>query len=342
MEQASLVSLIIPVHNAEAYLEETLQSVLDQTLPRGQIEVIAVDDASVDRSRAILRGFADKHGNTCILELAQCSGAAGRPRNLGMAQASGVYLQFLDDDDLLVPEACERLVNAIETEKSNIVCGRFEVAGLAGPRVPEIFDLALAVPLHGVNAEDHPEVFAPPPAVWSRIFRRDFINSLTIRFPEGVIAQDSVFVAEALLRANTISTINDTVCHYRVRTDGQNPSMSGRLDLRLFQDNILTRKMIEQLFRSYSRLDYYDVLYEQHLRYLLGRAMAAFVQDGEDILDILETISPFFEHFDRMDLKFEEPVARLLIELIGSQMYKECVEIIDLLQSRGLLRTNAQ
>lgn len=107
------VSIIIPVHNKEKYLDNTITSVLNQLFT--DFEVIAVDDGSTDSSKEILRRFADKD-NRITLILTENRGVSCA-RNTGLNAASGEWIQFLDGDDLIDPEY---LIKALELISDNV------------------------------------------------------------------------------------------------------------------------------------------------------------------------------------------------------------------------------
>jgi glycosyltransferase involved in cell wall biosynthesis len=92
------VSVVIPVHNAERYLEMTLRSALSSDL--GELEIVVVDDGSTDRSADIVRQIGDPR---IILIQLPASGGPARPRNVGIARARAAYVAFLDADDLIKP-----------------------------------------------------------------------------------------------------------------------------------------------------------------------------------------------------------------------------------------------
>ena len=98
------VSILIPCYNAEKYIGETLESVFRQTWPA--IEVIVVDDGSVDRSAAVVRSFA--RPNLQLVEQENRGQTAAL--NVCLAHASGDFIQYLDADDLIEPEKIERQV----------------------------------------------------------------------------------------------------------------------------------------------------------------------------------------------------------------------------------------
>lgn len=118
MSSASLVSIIIPVFNAQQYLAETINSALSQTWPNK--EIIIVDDGSTDNSLAIAKSFS----NPAIRTFKQENKGASAARNKGLLEARGEYIQFLDADDLLSNDKIELQVNLLQGENSAIAnCG---------------------------------------------------------------------------------------------------------------------------------------------------------------------------------------------------------------------------
>src|SRR5699024_9963284 len=99
-----LVSVIIPVYNVENFLRFTLDSTTNQGLEPGQMEILAVDDGSTDKSGEILHEYAAEHEHIKVLHQAN-SGGPGSPRNHGIEKARGKYLFFLDSDDELTKNA---------------------------------------------------------------------------------------------------------------------------------------------------------------------------------------------------------------------------------------------
>ena len=111
------VSVIIPIYNEESHLQQCLDSVLAQTLQ--EIEVLCVDDGSTDRTPEMLQAYASK--DTRVHVFRQQNQYAGAARNLGMKYARGRYLSFLDGDDYFEPDMLEKMYQAAESEKLDIV-----------------------------------------------------------------------------------------------------------------------------------------------------------------------------------------------------------------------------
>lgn len=120
----ALVSIIIPVYNAENYLADTLQSALGQSVT--DIEVIAVDDGSTDGSLEILRDFAARDPRLKILVNEKNCGQA-HALNRGIAHSKGRWLAFLDSDDLLAADFCQVLLAEAEKSGADIVKGRIRI-----------------------------------------------------------------------------------------------------------------------------------------------------------------------------------------------------------------------
>ena len=123
-----IISVIMPVYNVQQYLEETIRSVQAQTF--SDYEVIFVDDASTDASLTILNRTAEADLRFRVLE--QKKGGAGAARNLGLSQARGEYVIFLDSDDLFSPVLLEKLYTAITEAQADIAACNFSRLNVNG------------------------------------------------------------------------------------------------------------------------------------------------------------------------------------------------------------------
>ena len=118
MEQI-LVSVIIPAYNAEKYIEETLDSLIAQSLKNVNFEAICINDGSTDSTPNILERYANKDERFIVLS--QENVGRSIARNAGIEKAKGKYVLFLDSDDLLAPNTLEVLVQACEKDNLDIV-----------------------------------------------------------------------------------------------------------------------------------------------------------------------------------------------------------------------------
>lgn len=115
------VSIIIPIYNAEVYIQKCIESVENQTMK--ELEIICIDDGSIDTTLQVLYGLQKKDGRIRILK--QSHAGSGAARNYGISKAKGSYISFLDVDDFYYDKnALQYMVNACEKNHVNI-CGSF-------------------------------------------------------------------------------------------------------------------------------------------------------------------------------------------------------------------------
>lgn len=197
------VSVIIPVYNTEALLPRCLESVVAQTL--SDIEIICVDDGSTDGSLRLLNEWAARDSRIRVIH--QSNGRQGKARNAGMAIAKGEYIGFIDSDDYIPVEYFERLYQAAkEVDADMAICGIVKQKPLGNKRVigferNEVFDTA---------AEKFTVCSCPPnfhPV--NKLYRRAMLDSIELRFAEGVQYEDVMFVTRALAESGRLVTVAD-------------------------------------------------------------------------------------------------------------------------------------
>ena len=197
------VSLIIPIHNAEPFLDRCLRSAAAQT--ESNLEIICVDDASTDASRDILAGYASKDSRFRVV-LRKSNGGESVARNQGVALARGEYLAFLDHDDILAPDACRLLYELAKDYRADIAKGRVEIQEYDGKT--HISPLQLHSEISKISK------FYFRFHWWSAVYRTKMIQGI-IDFKEGQpFGADALFLTKALIVANSIVCTNDIVYTY--------------------------------------------------------------------------------------------------------------------------------
>jgi len=115
-----IVSIVIPTYKASQWIEETLESVIAQTIPLQQLEILIVDDKSPDDSAKLAVGFLTKHAVEGRVILRKANGGPGAARNQGWKMARGEWIQFLDQDDLLTPHKLEVQVSRARAATADV------------------------------------------------------------------------------------------------------------------------------------------------------------------------------------------------------------------------------
>jgi len=198
------VSVIIPVHGVEGYLDQCLDSVLSQEIT----EIIAVDDASPDRSSEVLAAREDPRLRVLRNESAV---GPGRAREMGLKEATGEYVWFVDGDDALVEGAVAAVSAELDRLRPDLLVLDYENlypdggTGPSGGRFPAVELTTLA---------GSPGLINLTMTVWSKVFRREFLTGLGVCFGSG-IHEDVPVSTAALLAAARIAVLNRVCYRYR-------------------------------------------------------------------------------------------------------------------------------
>lgn len=215
------VSVILPIYNVQPYLQQCLDTILNQTLR--DIEVICVDDGSTDDSNLIVRELSKKDERLILLE--QENKGAGAARNKGMEIAKGKYLSFLDSDDFFELNMLEKAYQRAEEISAQIVCfrstryfdidGRFEECNwtIKKEQMPDkkVF-----------SADEIKSNFYLSMLgwAWDKLFLHNFIKDENLNFQEIMIHNDMYFTYSALISAERITVLEDVLVHQRKRISG--------------------------------------------------------------------------------------------------------------------------
>lgn len=202
------VSIIIPVYNTAELLPRCLESVVAQSLR--EVEVICVDDGSTDRSAEVLDEWAAHDPRIRVIR--QSNGRQGKARNAAMAVATGEYIGMVDSDDYIPADYFERLyTTAVQHSADIAVCGIIKekrthnrvVAAYTREEVAE-------------SAEQKMRVCNCPPDFHpvNKLYRREMLERVGLRFAEGVQFEDVMFVTRALCESGRLVTVPKVAYRY--------------------------------------------------------------------------------------------------------------------------------
>ena len=285
---AELVSIIIPFHNEERYLEKAVQSALAQSYT--DIELILVDDGSTDQSPVIAHGLCSKHPN--IIQVTIPNSGPGMARNAGIARASGTYLTFLDSDDTLLPGAIRTWVEKIIETGADIVISRFKATNLSLGTETITGWKGEGQPGSGADGVKAMYEYLMASTVWGKLYRTDVIK--TLRFPEGSWFEDRYFLLSYFLKADRIAF-----------------EESAGIDILSRKDSLTRRLLSEHKIKDAHRV--YLLELELVRSHLLHTVFIRLV-DRHQINALIETL--IILYYDRKQLQHRKALQRCLSDFV--------------------------
>ena len=259
------MSVIIPVYNSARYLEQCLDSLINQTLQN--IEIICVNDGSTDESLSILNRYKNQDNRIKVFN--QDNKGQSAARNLGIKYSHGEYIGFLDSDDYADRTMFEKLYTAAKQNCSDVVMCSVHIlnekTGAITPNDPyfglKIFEEQkdADVFFNGVFSYEQCRNFLFRICVvpWNKLIKTDFLKKNNIKFAEGLSFEDNIFSLELLLKAGRISLVNEPLPYYRFGSEysltyGTNDN--SKLDLfEVFNkmEEVLKKNMVFDMFEAY-------------------------------------------------------------------------------------------
>lgn len=204
------LSIIVPVYNVEKYLPKCLESLTNQTLK--DIEIICVNDGSMDNSLAILKEFASRDSRIRIIDN-QHQGVA-KTRNTGIEQSTGEYIGFVDSDDYIDIDFFEKLYNSATKSNSDIAIASI----LKHKNFFNIYNAKYTKEETAITIQDKIKLCEDKKHfffyAWNKIYHSGFIKENNIKFSEGQIYEDVMFAIKALYYSNKIISVYGTKYHY--------------------------------------------------------------------------------------------------------------------------------
>lgn len=204
------VSIIVPIYNAENYLDKCIESLLNQT--KKEIEIILINDGSTDNSEKIIKSYKDKR----IKYFKNENQGIGKTRNFGIEKATGKYIMFVDSDDYIDKNMAKLMFDkAFSNSLDMVVCDYYKV-------------------INNENIEEKLPSFKPTTlknspnllcdinlSPWNKIYKTSLIKDNNIKFVENLKYEDALFVIEALDIANKIGKVNKCLNYYVIHGNSE-------------------------------------------------------------------------------------------------------------------------
>ena len=213
------ISIVIPVYNVEKYLRQCLDSIVNQTMR--EIQVICINDGTQDNSRMILQEYVERDSRITIID--KPNGGLSAARNAAYPHIQGKYTLFVDSDDWIEPDLCEKTYQKSEATDAQITVffdhrrSRRKFQSLP--------------PLEKTMIEEKTRLLDFP-VIWNKLWRTDFLLDNKLYFPEGLVFEDNLVNWQAVVFAERISIVPEQFYHHR-RTPGSITRKAGEhwLDL---------------------------------------------------------------------------------------------------------------
>lgn len=242
------ISIIVPVYNVQEYLNECVNSVLKQSYEN--LELILVDDGSTDGCSTMCDEFAIKDARVRVIH--KPNGGLSDARNIGLLQAKGKYVCFLDSDDYYNNiQFFEKVIDRFEMKPVDILChqrqrfidGTPETMMFPEPYNRfEIEEVNYGALIESLSSNDRLDANAS-----MKFFKRSFLVDNDLFFKKGIVSEDIEWFMRVLLKAQSMAVTNEVGYCYRLRTT----SISHNIKFKNVQD-------------LFSSIENYAVLYEHH------------------------------------------------------------------------------
>jgi len=335
------LSVVVLVYNAEYYLKDCLESLVNQTLDG--IEIICVNDGSTDNSLNVLKRYAKKYDNIKIIDQENAGGAnAG---NKGLRMAKGEYVTLVDSDDVVVEDAYEKMYNKAKETDSDVVGGKPNIY-MSGFQREVSLKHNIWTEEKCVNPDEYVEIYHDV-FYWDKIYRREFAQKHDVYMIPGKLYADAPMVFRAYLYANKVTLIPDVVYYWRKRSseainkgDSYTSITKSLLDVNNMHDRLVTYYYLKDYFKEAGKEDKFSdliKLYSERFFYPIN----GILKDEEfkkayldELIPILEDIDDVYNndlniHFNLYTYFLLNNQIDALEDFISFHLYDYETEIID-------------
>ena len=203
------VSIIIPVYNAEKYLEKCLNSVIKQTLK--DIEIICINDGSTDGSLNILQKYSEKDKRFIIID--QKNSGQSVARNKGLSVAKGEFIGFVDSDDWIGEDFYEKLYDAAIEHKADIAAGN--ILRVHDNEENEFYIKYDEIKIAKKTNKKYKLTEIPEHCyIWNKIYNRKKLEKVDLKFKEGILYEDIIFTHKVLFYMKDLVTVPNSTYYY--------------------------------------------------------------------------------------------------------------------------------
>lgn len=302
------ISVIIAAYNAALYLEETLESVLNQTID--DYEVIVVNDGSRDNTLDILREYEKKYSILKIID--KENGGPSSARNAGLDIAQGEYIFFFDADDILELTALEGMYDTAVSQKAQLVIAGYDIFdNYTTTRVKDIETL-----IQDEVLEKYDDRILWTFSLSNKLFQKEIIDHYHFRLPPISYSEDGAFLMNYVYHIDKIVCYNEIIFHYR-RLNGEGNAITETITDSKVKDYIEAHRIILECARESILRDHpeYKSIKEARTNHIIADYLNKIIFKELNIL-----IRQFYSKIWSLE---EETIHLIVLEI------KEKMEILD-------------
>ncbi len=317
------VSVIIPIYNNEKFIHRTLMSIENQTLGIDNIEVLMIDDSSTDNTYDVIKEYSNKYVGFKAIHIKKGTGSPGTPRNIGLLEASSNYVIFLDHDDLFEINALKILYDSIVGGNCDFVYGTYASVDIDLPT-----KIIYPNEMHGYfnNVyENERSIAFPPPSIWTKLFKKDFLIKNNILFPT-ILGEDAIFVSKSLIKANGINYLWDSlICLHILNKE----SYTKNISYKYLIEGFTSEQYMYDLYATQGNENFYKIRGEGILDFYLTQFYKANLTEKE-IIKIFPSLYGFVNRIHSFGLT--PHVSESNIILFNYIINEDITQIISLKQ----------
>jgi glycosyltransferase involved in cell wall biosynthesis len=326
------ISIIIPVYNREKLIKNALNSVLKQTIA-DKLEIICVDDGSTDNTVEVIKDYQKKYKNIFLYQ--QKNSGPGVARNLGIDNAHGEYVIFLDSDDWAPERAYELMYNYAKEKDADVIIGKMlrKIKGTMNNQwyviktMQDIFD-----EFKEINCAKEYKIPLTMPGPVTKMSRTSMLRDNNIKFPNERMGEDLIFSLELFKHANTVYLLDEIIYMYESDlSDGD--SLVSRIDPTTVLSGMNSMLKSFMYLKDEKNEIYYETIhFFSSVKYVIDRFWK--LEETKEKEEIFEKIKEYFSLFKgRKELYI--PIQYLMkidldtLLLLPYKAYKLQIELLE-------------
>lgn len=219
MEQ-NIISVIVPCYNVENYVDRCLKSIINQTYGREQLQIILVNDASIDRTLNYLERWEKLYPEQIVLVNCKENHMPGAARNIGMQYVVGEYVTFVDADDVIDVTMIEKMHQRLCQYGCDIVACRHKEFKEGDVLAVDVIHEDIYIKFDTIKKRKEFILNSFKTAVWGRMYKTEFLRENALAFPENIYYEDCYFSGLVMLLVGSYCTIGETLYYYCRNPEG--------------------------------------------------------------------------------------------------------------------------